>query len=238
MATKPKPGTVSFTHEWYESFLRDLLRDGYDFRRFSSQPTQGDIFLRHDVDLSVDTAKRMAQIESKLGLQSTYCLGLSSPFYDLHDSDQAASVHDILELGHDIGLYFSTHDYWEDAVPDRNVLESRVREEQSVLETIVPEVSSAVSFSSPPPWLLGRSLDGFQNVYAADYFTDIEYHADTNQRWRDEPPVIGGPGPIQILVHTGLWGENDEPFETRVEQAAADACRHQISEQFFDRFRL
>lgn len=217
---------VEFVHDWYRSFLERLQSRKHRFRTFEDAPAAGDVFLRHDVDLSLDAAVRMARIEAELGIQSTYFVLLSSPLYNVFEGGQRSRVREIAELGHEIGLHFSTHGYWSaDDSPDAEAIETRVAEERAVLETVAPEVTEAISFHIPPSWVLGRSFDGFPSAYAPAYFEEIDYVADSGQRWRDEPPAIGD-GAVQILTHPGLWAETDSDFEGRIDQAVVEACQH------------
>lgn len=236
MVTRQMLGDVEFTHEWYQSLLDQLLDEGYRFRPFGRQPAPGNIFLRHDVDLSIDDAFAMARQEAMMEIQSTYCIWLSSPLYNALERGQRETIRKIGNLGHDIGLHFDTHTYWDDGEPSNSEIEDRVEQERSVLADLVPDLSNTVSFHRPPSWVLGQEFDGFQNTYADRYFTDIEYLADSNQRWRDEPLGIDGQTQsLQILTHPGLWGEQDGDFEHRVERSVINACRNanrRASEEF------
>ena len=215
---------IEFTHRWYRRFLRELLAEGYDFRTFTEPLRDGDIALRHDVDLSVAAALTMAELEAELGVQSTYCVLLTSSLYNPLQSTNREAIGQIDALGHDIALHFSTHEYWpEDDPPSQEAIETRVRDERDVLETIV-STAETVSFHRPPQWVLDREFEGFESTYAPRFFSDIGYVADSNQRWRDEPPRIDElPETVQLLTHPGLWGDEDGGFETQIEAAITDA---------------
>lgn len=238
MATRQLLGDVEFTHEWYQSLLGHLLDDGYSFRTFTRPPREGDLLLRHDIDLSLDDALKMADVEAELGVQSTYCVLLSSPLYNPLDGEHAAKIEEIDSLGHDVGLHFNTHDRWSDGMPSDGEIEEQVRNQQSILDSLVSDISPAVSFHRPPSWVLGKRFTGFQNTYAPPYFTDIAYLADSNQRWRDEPPELDElPETLQILTHPGLWGERDEEFEDRIQRGVVGSCRfanRRAREEFID----
>ncbi|WP_096388805.1 polysaccharide deacetylase family protein [Halopenitus persicus] len=220
-------GDAEFTHHWYRRFLQRLLAEGYDFRAFSDRVGDGDVILRHDVDLSVDAAVTMARIEADLGIRSTYCVLLTSPLYNPLEGAHRNALRAIKALGQDVCLHFSTHEYWPaNHPPGADAIERRVQEERSVLEGIVP-ATDTVSFHRPPSWVLNREFDGFRNAYAPAYFDEIGYVADSSQRWREDPPRIESlPETLQLLTHPGLWSETDEGFVNRVEQAITDACRH------------
>lgn len=218
-------GTVEFTYDWYRDFLRRLSAEGYDFRSFDDPLGDGDVVLRHDIDLSLDAAVTMARIEANAGVESTYCVLLTSPLYNPLEGEHRDALEEIASLGHEVIPHVSTHAYWRNGeVPDADAVERRVAEEQSVLETVVP-IGEAVSFHRPPPWVLDRAFEGFQNAYEPALFSDIGYVADSNQRWREDPSFVDDlPETLQLLTHPGLWGERDAGFSGRVERAISDAC--------------
>lgn len=232
------PGEMEFTYRWYRQFLRELRAEGYQFRPFSAAIDHGDIALRHDMDLSVEAAVTMAEIEADLGIEATYCVLLTSPLYNPHEATHRAALEEIESLGHDVALHFSTHEYWPaDEEPSTAEIEARVQEEQSVLETMGSS-SDTVSFHRPPQWVLNREFDAFQSTYESGLLDEIGYVADSSQRWRTEPPDTSDfPETAQVLTHPGLWGRTDAGFAERVKQAIDISCEHAdqtTREQFID----
>lgn len=220
-------GDVAFTHSWYRQFLQRLLADGYEFQSFTDRLGEGDIVLRHDVDLSVDRAVEMARIEAEMGIESSYFVLLASPLYNPFEADCREALNEIASLGHDVGLHFSTHLYWtaEDS-PTARAIERYVSQEQAVLDTVVP-TTETVSFHRPPSWVLDRSFGGVRSTYDPAFFSDIGYLADSTQRWRETPPRMDAlPETMQLLTHPGLWAAEDGDFDHRVEEAITAACRH------------
>ena len=64
------PGPVAFTHQWYRQFFQELRANGCQFRSFSMSLDDGDVVLRHDVDLPIDAAVTIARIQAGLGIES------------------------------------------------------------------------------------------------------------------------------------------------------------------------
>lgn len=220
--------TTEFTYTWYQDFLDQIREAGYEFRRFSDDPGDGTVVLRHDVDLSIKDALKMALLEADRGVTATYCFLLTSALYNPLERDQREQIREIGSLGHEVALHFSTHEYWDaDGRPDDEALIEGIDEERTVLEGLVPETTETVSFHSPPWWVLKRELDGVRNVYEPAYFDEMTYVADSGQRWRESPPAVHEFGAsAQVLTHPGLWSESDGNFEQRVERAVTAACRH------------
>lgn len=246
MASNQAFTEVTFTHDRYREFLQQLRDRGTRFRRFSDHIEAGDVLLRHDVDLSIERALAMARLEADESIYSTYCFLVSSPLYNPLDNRCRERIREIADLGHEIGLHFDPHNYWqatsqdgEAPEPDEETLRARVRAEQATLEEVVGRRPGAVSFHRPPSWALDRDFTGFLNTYAPAYYSEITYLADSSQRWRRESPALPDPEETtQILTHPGLWGESDESFDRCVTRGVLESCRFAnrwASAEFIDR---
>lgn len=219
---------VAFTLDWYRAFLQRLRDAGYHFRSFDDELSDGEVLLRHDVDLSVDAALRMASVEAELGIESTYLFLLTTPLYNPIEARTREQIRTVADLGHDVGLHFSTHQYWDGGdQPTDSELREKVRDEQTALDALLPvDVASTISFHIPPDWVLGHSFDGIDSAYRPAVFEDIGYVADSGQRWRRHPPAVGDfKDRLQILTHPGLYRETDGHFQQRVEQAVDSTAR-------------
>jgi len=81
------------------------------------------------------------------------------------------------------------------------------------------QVVDVVSFHNPPGWILDEDLPGVISTYAPQFFSEIDYAADSNQRWRDEFPFQEGlPARAQLLVHPVLWGDSDASTVDRLRE--------------------
>lgn len=229
---------MTFTFDWYGDFLDRLLSHGYRFRGYSDEIESGDVILRHDVDLSPRKALRTARMEAERGIESTYFFLLTSPFYNVQHKPNREIIARLEALGHDVGLHFSTHQYWNEE-PSSPELVERVRSEQRVLVEVAEDPVSAVSFHRPPEWVFRRSFRSFDSTYEERFFTEIAYRGDSNQRWRDEPPLADGPPDrMQVLTHPGLWGEEDASFVERLstlEDETLGRTRRFMDEQFVEK---
>lgn len=217
--------TFPFTFDRYGELLDAIRAADYEFRSFHDPPAAGGILLRHDVDLSVVSALRMAQAEANRDIVSTYHVLLSSPLYNPFEAVTRDRIREIEALGHNVALHFSTHAYWDEE-PSQSALAERIYGELRALESVVADdLPPTVSFHIPPDWILDRALPNVRSTYAPRYFSDIGYVADSGQRWREEPPDVDAlPDRVQMLVHPGLWGASDEGFEDRVERAIETAA--------------
>ena len=178
--------SCSFNLEHYAEILETGKAGGYRFARFGNGPERGEIYLRHDVDLSLDAALRMAELEAEHGVATTYLLMTESVFYNLASSEGADAITHLRALGHAVGLH---------AVYPNVELDDRF--------------DAVVSWHNPDPESMSKAIPGALNVYAEPYFDRPSYRSDSNQHWRSGCPheeLRGGGFPwLQILVHPEIW---------------------------------
>jgi hypothetical protein len=170
----------------YAEILEAAKAGGYRFARFGEGPESGDLFLRHDVDLSLDAAIQMAELEAELAAHTTYLLMTESVFYNLASTEGTGAMRRLRELGHTVGLH---------AVHPSVELDNRF--------------DPVVSWHNPKPGYMSAEIPGAINVYAEPYFSPQTYRSDSNQNWRSGCPheeVRRGVFPwLQILVHPEIW---------------------------------
>ena len=178
--------TCSFDMEHYREILEAAYAGGYRFAQFGSDPQDGDLFLRHDIDLSLEAAVTMAELEAELGVLATYLLMTESVFYNLASPEGVSAIARLRELGHAVGLH---------AVHPNVVLDERF--------------DPVVSWHNPRPEFTSDEIPGAANTYGERYFSPETYRSDSNQRWRSGCPheeLRAGAFPwLQILVHPAIW---------------------------------
>lgn len=210
---------VTYAYDWYRGLLEQFSEAGYSFHRFDDGVPDEGILLRHDVDWSPETALEMARIESELGVSGTYFVLPTSAFYNPLAAETRAALAEIADLGHDIGLHFDSHAYFE-TEPDSEALAHHVRRDRTMFQDRFETVADTIAFHNPPEWVLGRCFEGFDHTYEPRFFNRIDYRADSLGRWREEPPLDSGfADPMQLLVHPGLWGPEDADPEERIRAA-------------------
>jgi hypothetical protein len=179
--------TCAFELAHYRELLAAARAGGYRFGRFEGEPDQGYVYLRHDVDLSLDAALRMAELEADAGVSATYFLMSESVFYNLASREGVAAVSRLLELGHDLGA----HAVWP-TVPER-----------------ADRFSPLLAWHNPEPPYMGVPVEGFLNVMSEPWFTQGLYRSDSNQHWRSGCPheelARGDFEWLQLLTHPEIW---------------------------------
>ena len=175
-----------FDLEHYAEILEAAKAGGYRFASFGNGPERGEVYLRHDVDLSLDAALTMAELEARHEVTTTYLLMTESVFYNLASSEGVVAVSRLRELGHAVGLH---------AVHPNVELDDRF--------------DRVVSWHNPQSPYMSEAIPGATNVYAEPFFAPATYRSDSNQHWRSGCPheeLRGGGFPwLQILVHPEIW---------------------------------
>jgi len=178
--------SCAFDLAHYRELLDAARKGGYRFAGFDREPEPGDLILRHDVDLSLDAAVRMAEVEAEAGAWSTWFLMTRSVFYNLASHEGERAVARLRELGGRI----AHHAVWPDVD-----LDSR----------FVP----VVAWHNPDPEYMSAPIDGATNVMTAPWFDPEHYRSDSNAHWRHGCPhdelAHGGFEWLQLLTHPEIW---------------------------------
>lgn len=170
----------------YLDLLDAIAAGGYRYAWFGDGPEPGQLFLRHDVDLTLEAALRMAELEAERGVTATYFLMTESVFYNLASSEGVEAIARLRELGHRIGLH---------AVYPNAALDDRFE--------------PVVAWHNPDPAYMSSPIPGAVNVMEERYFSPATYRSDSNQRWRMGDPRdelrSGAFRWLQLLVHPEIW---------------------------------
>jgi hypothetical protein len=178
--------SCGFDLSHYRELLEAAHAGGYRYAAFGEGPAERDLFLRHDVDLSLDAAVRMAELEADAGARATYFLMTESVFYNLSSKEGVAAIARLRELGHGVALH---------AVYPNVQLDTRF--------------DPVVAWHNPDPQYMTAPVEGAINVMGERYFDPATYRSDSNQRWRHGCPheeLRGRAFPwLQLLVHPEIW---------------------------------
>lgn len=211
---EPVPDQDAWAADFSFDFLTSLyqsIRDRHQCERIGDaapDELDGRAFIRHDVDLSVRHAFRMARLESALGLHTTYHVMVDCPFYSVEDRGTALLLQRIHSLGHEIGLHYDpanvrcgTH-----GAPIRADIEHCCQR----LSVAIRKPVRSLSFHRPTQEFLAGPfrIDRRVNAYAAPLFE--WYLSDSRARWREGNPLRSVEHPrsttLQVLVHPIWWG--------------------------------
>jgi hypothetical protein len=178
--------TCTFDLGHYSELLEAAKAGGYRFVRFDHRPEPGDLFLRHDVDLSLEAALAIAEVEHSLGVNATYFLMTESVFYNLLSREGERAHRQLRQWGHSVGLH---------AVHPRLELDDRF--------------DTVIAWHNPDPDYMSEPVAGAVNVMQKPYFDPEQYRSDSNQHWRSGCPhadlAAGRFEWLQLLTHPEIW---------------------------------
>jgi len=179
--------SCAFDLAHYREIVEAAHAGGYRFAHFDGAPAEGSVILRHDVDLSLDAAVRMAELENDAGAAATYFLMTESVFYNLDSSEGVGATERLRELGHRV----AQHAVYPNARVDERF-------------------DPVVAWHNPDPEYMRAPLpDGRINVMQEPWFDPGTYRSDSNQHWRSGCPhddLRAGTFPwLQLLTHPEIW---------------------------------
>ena len=183
--------------------LVDLARArGYEFIA-PGQVAERGLILRHDVDLSLRSAARLAEIEAELGVCSTYFIMVTSRFYGVMSPQGRSLLREMTRCGHQIGLHWDAGVY---ADGDHSPAEAVAREIE-LLEWLAGAPCVAVSHHQPSLHGLAEvNLPGVVNMYSAQVQANFTYVSDSCMAWRQDPVAVVEEGqPLHLLLHPEYW---------------------------------
>lgn len=200
---------ADFTHDNYRRLLR-LAQRTYVFRSYVDfQRDERFILWRHDVDLSLHAARRLARIEAREGVVATYFLQLHSEFYNLFEEDVTACVREIVGYGHHLGLHFDSHYY---RISEESQLAEHLCRERAVLEAFFGQPILAFSFHKTTSFTMDCAAwqyAGMINAYAEYFQKQVGYCSDSNGYWRhrrlEDVLRKADDERLQVLTHDGWW---------------------------------
>ena len=178
--------SCAFDLAHYHDLLRAAKTGGYRWAGFDRPPEPGVVILRHDVDLSLDAAIAMAEVEAGEGAWSTWFVMTRSVFYNLDSSEGEHALGRLRELGHRIAHH---------AVYPHIDLDDRF--------------DAVIAWHNPEPGYMRTPVSGAVNVMGPPFFEPEHYRSDSNQRWRHGCPheklARGGFEWLQLLIHPEIW---------------------------------
>lgn len=194
-----------FTLEHYKEILKSAKRKGFQFVFFTeTKLPKKAIFLRHDVDVSLENAILMAEIEKQHNVCSTFFIRTHSNFYNSISPDSVKKIKKILSFGHQIGIHY------DGAIT--NNLEELINKQFDYLKQCF-KISRVISFHRPGFKIFGLELKNFINTYNSYFFKECEYLSDSNRELKrgciKEFIEKTNSNRIQILIHPFWWNEKN-----------------------------
>ena len=202
----------------YRELVEAARAGGYRFGTFDKLPQPGDLYLRHDVDLSLEAALELAGAEYELGARATYFLMTESVFYNLASPEGERALARLRELGHRVGLH---------AVWPRAELDGRF--------------DPVIAWHNPDREYMSKPIAGVVNVMEPSYYDNEHYRSDSNQHWRSGCPhealAAGEIEWLQVLTHPEIWiydGSTMRESMLSMLDAKREVALHELAEDRID----
>lgn len=225
-----------FTETAYRELLARVRALGYETVGYGARPEGPHVLWRHDIDMSVHRAVRLATFEAEAGVTATYFLNPHAAFYSLMEPGIGALVRQIRDMGHAIGVHFDA-DGHAGITWTREALEECLGKDRRIVEEIAGAPAMAFSYHNPDVGALLAFDDdivgGMVNAYGRTLRKEYVYASDSNGYWRHEaiPDVIAqGHERLHVLTHPEWWVPMGLSPRARVERCAVGRARANMRE--------
>lgn len=232
-----------FTRDGYRRLLGRFLDSGYRPATFADvRPDCRDLIVRHDVDLSLEAAVNIAELEHEIGIRATYFVMVSGSYYNIYSSDGRRLLTRLRELEHHIGLHFDPAVY----PPDQSIAAycDAVAHEFAQLSAFIADPVEIISFHNPRRDLVNRERPPGSppHAYEPRFFQGLAYVPDSGGEWRFggpfEQPAFKRGTAIHLLTHP-IWWDHEEasPEPAATLEKFAQAYQKRLQERMFRDFR-
>ncbi len=189
------------------------------------------IVLRHDVDISLEHALKIAKLEYDSELHSTFFVLLHSPFYNTLTKKSVSIISAILSMGHEIGLHYDT-DFLPKSLKNAR---QQIKNEARILEDIIGQKIVSVTQHNPTTTtkLDSRLVGGFLDAMHNPLTKNAVYISDSVQNWRKGCMCnhVGKIPKLQVLTHPIWWQEIPSDLHVILENMKKD-CKIEIDSEF------
>jgi hypothetical protein len=144
----------------------------------------GEIIMRHDVDLSLTPAIRLAMLEKECSIKSTFFIMVTNTAYNPLSYDNRSKIIGLRNMGFEVGLHFDPSIYGD---VNAGKLRKMVGREAEVLKSITGEKVRSVSLHNPNRFGAYPLFRGYKNAYDPRIFLPDIYLSDTWMRLRTDP---------------------------------------------------
>lgn len=204
---------MKFTYQAYKELLTLLKEYDYticDYHNYAQADRS--VIIRHDIDLQIEKAVRMAEIEHEMGVTSTYFVLVTSNFFNVFSKRNQESLRQICSMGHAVGLHFDEVKY--DA--QTTDLVQAMEQEAALLGQCLGQEVKSLSMHRPSKATLeadykvagGRIV----NSYGEEFFRRHKYVSDSRRNWREDVIGIIKSGTydrLHVLTHP-FWYDDEE----------------------------
>jgi hypothetical protein len=196
-----------YSVEAYRALLGRLVSDGCRFASFVDEPRAGSrtIYLRHDVDYSLELALELAEMNNELGIQGTFFVQARADLYNVLAPYEAKRLRDLHLLGQRVALHYVPADDGESDA-------AGIRDDFELLRRVEPDLDPVFSWHRPMEGFGERpelEVPGLVNAYGHRFFRAMPYVSDSVHRvgvTELEAKLVHDASPeLQLLLHPVNW---------------------------------
>lgn len=209
-----KAASQEFSLRGYQAIVEAILDQGYEIRDFpDADPGARHVILRHDIDITIDAAVEMAELERTIGARATYFVLVRTDLYNPFSKAGCKAIKSLIEKGHRIGLHFDASLYPDDQATLRDAAET----ECDLLQRFFGIQIQTVSLHRPAKSLLRSDglLGSRRHAYESRFMDEMGYCADSRGRWGHGHPLdhdaLKERRGLQLLTHP-IWWTGDSPL--------------------------
>jgi hypothetical protein len=218
---------IDFSHRAYCELLEYIKGLGDRIVPFRDIPPSGRyVILRHDIDFSVAKAEEMAALDRQAGVQSTFFVLLTTPYYNPLDEENLQILRRIIGMGHEIGLHYDCSGF------DALTFDEQYRRIQSLAACLEHHLNiqvKVIAQHKPAAATMHPEYPGYMDPYCHPSFRDIAYISDSRMLFRvkDVYAFFREKPRCQAVLHPIWWHKQPK---TRAQ--IFEEIKTQLAQQF------
>ena len=179
------------------------------------------LILRHDIDISLPAALKMARIERDLGIRSTYFVIFSSKSYNVLEGQNVNILRQISKLGHEIGLHYYVSQYRSYGRDMKKTLKMEIQLLEHLLGRKVYSIARHGPWDRDPFATIREYINANHPRFREDLFVH-----DSARAWTPLQGLLKAlndpPRRVQLLTHPENWQEEKISREALLERFFQD----------------
>lgn len=232
---------MEFTYQAYRELLTLLREHGYTFNSYHDyRNCDKSVIVRHDIDMNIAKAVRMAEIEMQMGISSTYFVLVTSNFYNIFSKENQDMLRKLHDMGHEVGLHFDEAKYDGQKIDMVQAME----QEAELLAQCMDCPVRSVSMHRPSKETLAADYvirDGqIVNSYGTEFFQNHKYVSDSRRHWREDVISIiksEAYDRLHVLTHPFWYDEKEQTAKEALKsfcESRTEACYDWLKDNIRD----
>lgn len=213
--------TPEFSPSGYRQLIELLKACRYDFADYKSWAEhEKSVILRHDVDVDLNKAVKLSNLEKELDVSSTFFVLLRSNFYNPFSPESIKAMSQIIANGSEIGLHYDETLYSDSS----HIV--HIQDEARLLSRLIGKPVTKVSMHRPSKSTLKEfwEIPGMVNSYSREFFEGFKYVSDSRCHWREPVFTIikcNQYPRLHLLTHPN-WYDGEGGIQVKLQSLLCD----------------